>query len=61
LEPGLDFFVFDWALALEAFVLCREAVYVSLPWNEVSFDVTRCLLVAVDGDHAYGPGIFMQR
>ena len=51
LELGLDFFVFDWASALEAFALCREAVYVSLPWNEVSFDVARCLLVALDSDH----------
>jgi hypothetical protein len=49
---GVDFFVFDWALALEAFALCHEAVYVSFPWNKVSFDVARCLLVAVDSDHA---------
>jgi hypothetical protein len=27
-------------------------VYVPLPWNEVPFDVARCLLVVVDGDHA---------
>jgi hypothetical protein len=37
--------------ALEAFALYCEAVYVSLPWNEVSFDVARCLLIAVDSDH----------
>jgi hypothetical protein len=49
---GLDFFVFDSAIASEAFALCREAVHVSLPWNEVSFNVVRCLLVVVDGDHA---------
>jgi hypothetical protein len=49
---ALTFFAFDWALALEAFALCCEVVYVSLPWNEVSFNVARCLLVAVDSDHA---------
>jgi hypothetical protein len=52
LELRFDFFVYDRAIAFEAFALCREAVYVSLPWNEVPFDVVRCLLVAVDGDHA---------
>jgi hypothetical protein len=52
LKLGVDFFAFDWALAVEAFTLCCEAVYVVLPWNEVSFDVARCLLVAVDSDRA---------
>jgi hypothetical protein len=51
LELGLDFSVFDWANALKAFALYREAVYVSLPWDKVSFDVARCLLVTVDSDH----------
>jgi hypothetical protein len=32
--------------------LHREAVYVPLPWNEVSFYVVRGLLVAVDCDRA---------
>jgi hypothetical protein len=52
LELHFDFFVFDRAIAFEAFALYREAVYVLLSWNEVPFDVTCCLLVAVDGDHA---------
>jgi hypothetical protein len=52
LELGLDFSVFDWVSALEASTLCHEAVYILLPWNEVSFDVVRCLLVAIDTDHA---------
>ena len=51
LELGLDFSVFDWASALEAFALCHVTVYILLPWNEVSFDVARYLLVAVDSDH----------
>jgi hypothetical protein len=52
LELGFDLFVFDWVIAFEAFTLCREAVHVSLPWNEVSFDVTCCLLVTLDSDRA---------
>jgi hypothetical protein len=48
----LTFFAFDWALDLDAFSLCCEAVNISLPWNEVSLNVARCLLVAVDSDHA---------
>jgi hypothetical protein len=51
LELGLDLFIFDWAIAFEAFVLNCEAVYVLLLWNKVSFDVARCLLVVVDSDH----------
>jgi hypothetical protein len=31
LELRFDFFVFDRAITLEAFALCHEAVYVSLP------------------------------
>jgi hypothetical protein len=58
LELGLDFFVFDQAISFEAFTLCREAVYVSLPWNEVSFNVARCLLVIIDSDHALWPWDF---
>jgi hypothetical protein len=34
------------------FALRRKAVYVPLPWNEVSFNVARGLLVAIDCDHA---------
>jgi hypothetical protein len=48
----LNSFAFDWALALDAFGLCCEAVNITLPWNEVSLNVARCLLVAVDSDHA---------
>ena len=57
----VTFFVFDQTIDFEAFALCREAVYVLLPWNEVPFDIARYLLVAVDGDHTFGPGIFIQR
>jgi hypothetical protein len=39
LELGVDFFIFNWALALKAFMLRCEVVYVSLPWHEVSFDI----------------------
>jgi hypothetical protein len=52
LELCFDFFIYDWATAFEAFVLCREVVYVPLPWNEVPLNVAHCLLVAIDGDHA---------
>jgi hypothetical protein len=31
LELRFDFFVFDRAIAFEAFALCREVVYISLP------------------------------
>jgi hypothetical protein len=41
-----------WAGRLGDLVLRREAVYVPLPWNEVSFYVARGLLVAVDCDRA---------
>jgi hypothetical protein len=41
-----------WAGSLGDFVLRRKAVYVPLPWNEVSFNVARGLLVAIDCDHA---------
>jgi hypothetical protein len=40
-----------WAGSLGDFALCRKAVYVPLPWNEVSFNVVRGLLVAIDYDH----------
>jgi hypothetical protein len=42
----------DWAGRLGDLALRREAVYLPLPWNEVSFYVTRGLLVAVDCDCA---------
>jgi hypothetical protein len=38
--------------SLGDFALCRKAVYVPLPWNEVSFNVARGLLVAIDYDQA---------
>jgi hypothetical protein len=41
-----------WAGSLGDFALRRKAVYVPLPWNEVSFNVARGLLVAIDCDHA---------
>jgi hypothetical protein len=41
-----------WAGSLGDFAPCRKAVYVSLPWNEVSFNVACSLLVAIDCDHA---------
>jgi hypothetical protein len=41
-----------WAGSLRDFALRHKAVYVSLPWNKVSFNVTRSLLVAIDCDHA---------
>jgi hypothetical protein len=47
----LYFFVGDWAGPFKTFVLCCEAVYVQLPWNEVSFNITRSLLVAINCDH----------
>jgi hypothetical protein len=52
LELRFDFFIFDWAIVFEAFALCREALYVLLPWNEIPFDVVCYLQVAVYGDHA---------
>jgi hypothetical protein len=41
-----------WAGSLGDFALRCKAVYVSFPWNEVSFNVARSLLVAIDCDHA---------
>jgi hypothetical protein len=41
-----------WAGRFGDFALGREAVYVPLPGNEVSFYVARSLLVAVDCDGA---------
>jgi hypothetical protein len=41
-----------WVGSLGDLALCREAVYVPLPWNEVSFYVARGLLVAIDCDRA---------
>jgi hypothetical protein len=52
LELRFDFFVYDRATAFEVIALCHEAVYVPLPRNEVFSNVARCLLVAVDSDHA---------
>jgi hypothetical protein len=45
------FFVDDWAGPFKTFAMCREAVYVPLPWNEVPFNVARSLLVAINYDH----------
>jgi hypothetical protein len=52
LELRFDFFVYVRPTAFNVFVLCSEAVYVPLPWNEVIFNVARCLQVAIDSDHA---------
>ena len=52
LELCLYFFVGDWAGPFKTFVLCREAVYVPLPWDEVPFNIARSLLVAINYDHA---------
>jgi hypothetical protein len=41
-----------WAGSIGDFALCRKAVHVPLPWNKVSFNVARSLLVAIDCDHA---------
>jgi hypothetical protein len=41
-----------WAGRFGDLALGREAVYISLPGNEVSFYVTRSLLVAIDYDGA---------
>jgi hypothetical protein len=41
-----------WAGSLGDFALRRKAVYVPLPWNKVSLNVARSLLVAIDCDHA---------
>jgi hypothetical protein len=48
----LFMFFGGWAGSLGDLALHREAVYVPLPWNEVSFYVARGLLVAVDCDRA---------
>jgi hypothetical protein len=37
-----------WTGGLGNFALCCKAVYVPLPWNEVSLNVARSLLVAID-------------
>jgi hypothetical protein len=42
----------SWAGSLGDLALRREAVYVPLPWNEVSFYVAHGLLVALDCDRA---------
>jgi hypothetical protein len=39
LEPCLHFLVGDWAGPFKTFALCREAVYVLLPWNEAPLNV----------------------
>jgi hypothetical protein len=52
LQLCLYMLIGDWADSLEDFALCRKAVYVPLSWNEVSFNVARGLLVAIDCDHA---------
>jgi hypothetical protein len=41
-----------WAGSFRDLVLRREAVYIPLPWDEVSLYVARSLLVAMDCDHA---------
>jgi hypothetical protein len=41
-----------WGGRLGDLALRREAMYVPLPWNEVSFYIARGLLVAVDCDCA---------
>jgi hypothetical protein len=52
LQLCLFMLVGGWAGSLGDFALCRKAVYVPLPWNEVSFNVVRSLLVVIDCDHA---------
>jgi hypothetical protein len=52
LQLCLYMFVGGWAGSLEDLALRRETVYVPLPWNKVSFNVARGLLVAIDCDHA---------
>jgi hypothetical protein len=52
LQLCLFMLVGGWAGSLVDFALRRKAVYVTLPWNEVSFNVARSLLVAIDCDHA---------
>jgi hypothetical protein len=52
LQLCLCMLVGGWAGSLGDFALRRKAVYVPLPWNEVSFNVARGLLVAIDCDHA---------
>jgi hypothetical protein len=52
LQLCLFMLVGGWAGSLGDFALRRKAVYVPLPWNEVSFDVASGLLVAIDCDHA---------
>ena len=52
LQLCLFMFSGDRAGWLGGLALRREAVYVPLPWNEISFYVARGLLVAVDCDRA---------
>jgi hypothetical protein len=52
LQLCLFMLVGGWAGSLGGLALCREAVYVPLPWNEVSFYVACGLLVAIDCDRA---------
>jgi hypothetical protein len=52
LQLCLCMLVSGWAGSFGDFALRREAMHVPLSWNEVSFNVARGLLVAVDYDHA---------
>jgi hypothetical protein len=52
LELRLDFFVGDWVGPFKTFTLCRETVYILLPWKKVPLNVACCLLVAINYDHA---------
>jgi hypothetical protein len=52
LQLCLFMLVGSWAGSLGDLALRREAVYAPLPWNEVSFNVARGLLVAIDCDRA---------
>jgi hypothetical protein len=52
LQLCLFMLVGGWTGSLGDLALRREAVYVPLPWNEVSFYVARGLLVAIDWDRA---------
>jgi hypothetical protein len=52
LQLCLCMLVGGWTGSLGDFALRRKALYVPLPWNKVSFNVARGLLVAIDCDHA---------
>jgi hypothetical protein len=52
LQLCLCMLVGSWVGSLRDFALHRKALYVPLPWNEVSFNVARGLLLAIDRDHA---------